>query len=183
MLYDRLPGEAQHTRLLTPAREPMTSQSDCSKIQLGESVSFSWDYWQECTWGVTCKSRDDSKAAVSLNSPPQHWWCIIKAVTPGISTQPAGRWHTSVITGQLRFTLWLFPRHVTSVHFQSLLSPLFSPGGNVSIWREVPGSKSAYHDDHCVNSIELLKISNVCIFIINVKCVFRNTLLILTSLV
>lgn len=141
--------------------------------------------------GITDKSvREELLAKAGMTQKQQYHWTAhpntgdaSKAATPGISTQPAGRWHTSVITGQLRFTLWLFPRHVTSVHFQSLLSPLFSPGGNVYIWREVPGSKSSYHDDHCVISIELLKISNVCIFIINVKCVFRNTLLILTSLV
>lgn len=34
-----------------------------------------------------------------------------------------------------------------------------------------------------LNSMEVLKIPSACIFIINVKCVFRNTLLILISLV
>ena len=38
--YHTLPGETQHTHLLTPGRKPMTDKSMSTKVQLDEPKSF-----------------------------------------------------------------------------------------------------------------------------------------------
>ena len=124
-------------------------------IQPGESVTFYW---------VTNRSvREGLFAKAGMTQKQLHDWQPTPALVmpfrhcnSEISVQPIGSLYTRVITGQFRFTLWLFPRHVTTVYFwvswasSFLLEWCFYSG-------EVPGTKSACQEHAVTDIMELLK--------------------------
>jgi hypothetical protein len=63
--------QSRSTHISASDREPTTDQGTCTtQAQLGETNELDWGYLQESRWGVTYRSRNDSKTAASPRSIP-----------------------------------------------------------------------------------------------------------------
>jgi hypothetical protein len=96
--YHTLPGETQHTHLLTPGRKPMTDKSMSTKVQLDEPKSFIGVTYRNMSEGLL-RGSEMSEIQLHCQSPLQHGWQLTK-LGPGTTSCTACKqlnWFDSVL--------------------------------------------------------------------------------------
>lgn len=128
-----------------PKRQPRTNQgNDCTEVQLGGLVSFYHSHWQKYGWEVTHRTRDDSKAATSLEKPtptqvttqegyiPRTFCTLCRKLDPLEKFLPHGLVCYQVGEGIEILHIPFVPRKV-----QNSWAPTSTLSGSVSIPREL----------------------------------------------
>lgn len=170
VIWMTFPREMQHTRETQPQphtlkRELSIEHNDSTNVQFGEQWVFIRVVKRSMHEELLTKSRDDAKAAASLESTPlSKWWLPqTRARKSRASRRLQGhnissflKWGCleSPLTVSVCFILdnWVEAlKNLSSfflpqtdlwpfVYLQRLTSLLFLPEANVSIWREMPNN-------------------------------------------